>query len=129
MPIDPKALDMMVEAGAKAEWDFNTARYPDGSSYMEDKWEGAPEPLRKLYLGVSRRTILAALHAAEALDVPHKLVGRDATEGMISARGNVVTTWEDTWAGNTREQVSRNFATLDWRAMFDAAPRVGDDNL
>lgn len=88
MPIDPKLLDAMVEAAHRSLW------------LTDEADENA-----------TRRAILAALRAAEAWPVPHKLVSWQPTREMITA-------------GRGEDDIE---IAESWREMHDAAPGVGDD--
>ena len=113
MPIDPKVLDAMVEAGAEVNADYACRIHVNG----------IPTPATNLSKCgghcvcrlLAKESILAALRAAEALNVPHNLVGREATEMMLSVG------WD------TVEHGDRPCPEQSWPAMFDAAPVVSDD--
>lgn len=103
---DPTLLDAMVEAGARAMFE----KMFENAATAGD-WENVKGVARRLFLRRSEISLHAQLRAAEAWPVPHKLLGREATEAMLNASGC-------------------DFATeaqYDWGRMFDAAPGVGDE--
>ena len=114
MQIDPKVLDAMVEAGAeacRAEDRFDAV----GCEPWAQLSEGSKSMWRKLFSA----GLTAALRAAEALDVPHKLVGREVTQRMIDAGRPEVD-----FHYLADDEIERRNMRDAWSAMFDAAPGV-----
>ena len=104
--IDQKVLDEMVEAAAIAY--AKTIGYRVNALAQKDI-EGI------------RAGIIAALCAAGELNVPHKLVSREATEKMHEA-------WSEETGDQTKSglEFERSCSQNDWSAMFDAAPGLGE---
>ena len=111
MPIDPKVLDAMVEAGMRAY--AKTIGFKVDSLPAKD-WEGI------------RACILAALRAAEAFPVPHKLVGREATDEMAVAAHHALYHWREKQGDPQQNPDNPTKHKIRFAAMFDAAPGVGE---